>query len=217
MIELNQVVVEDYDISMQVTITGNKYPSSIANALRRAIEEEIPTVQITYVRFLRMVSSTSEEHLVLRLGQLPILQNGKLSNNSSVRIDWKNKTTDVMYITSDDIEGIDFVDTHPILALAPGEEIFADVFVTQNMGRRVKNFSPFSSVGFDELGNGLYQFNIRHKKMFPNEMFQDVLGYAIKIVNENPESLRSNSDRLHRLIIFHDGDKGKRVQCTTVR
>lgn len=150
-----------------ITATFLTKDISEANVLRRAILSEIETYAIDVVIFYVNFSPRHDEIIALRLGQLVIdherftpPENGEFRT----RIDF----TGPGVLTSDNIPGLPFKFTTPIITLKTGHRIMCDVIVKKGQGKEHVKWRPVSTVVITEVDDG-YQFTIKEIGMLTAE------------------------------------------------
>jgi len=224
MIELVEVVVDKFRITFSVKIKAPKKVKGLeynyANSLIRCISTQIYTATIFYIRFHQEnldaepsnTCDMSFAQLPVIFGQLPVKQTEKVfklaTENKGLRYKWYNDTDVMKTFTTDDLVGLDFSDTYPIIHLAPGEVLSFDIYPRFNNGICARPFGDH--IGFKDKGKGIFHFNMVNKRMLDDDQIRAEIGACIDIVNDEPGILMTNIDGVMNTPVILDKE-GNRV------
>ncbi|MDW7978640.1 MAG: DNA-directed RNA polymerase subunit D [Candidatus Caldarchaeum sp.] len=199
-----KVVAED---SESITIDLQETPHSVANALRRIILREVPTMAVEEVLIIENSSSLTNEVLAHRISLIPFitdLENYRLPEECDcqsrlgcdkcvVRFVLKGEASDSkLTLYSRDIkpekEGekvAPFNGDIPIVALAPGQRVELELYVRLGKGKRHSKWTPGVATLYREEGkNYLYVESFG----FLNPL--EILKKAVKIVKNEVASIQ---------------------------
>ncbi|KAL0266100.1 UNVERIFIED_CONTAM: hypothetical protein PYX00_011816 [Menopon gallinae] len=126
---------------------------SVANALRRILISEIPTLAVEKVLIHKNSGVMPDETLAHRLGLIPIEADpedvdGKELESLAFRIDVKNGESGIMNVYSHDIQCVQpsrrpwFKKNVLITRLAPKQEIEVEMFCSKGTGKEHAKWSP---------------------------------------------------------------------------
>ncbi|EJW04273.1 hypothetical protein EDEG_01455 [Edhazardia aedis USNM 41457] len=146
---------------------------SIANALRRILIAELPTMAIEYVNFYKYNGVIPEEILAHRLGLLPILIDPKVfeyknstdteneKNALKFVLKKQNNMNDIVVVTSDDIKWVPLGNQKdtlvprpriksgiPITKICNGQEIEIEMYAIKGIGKDHAKWSPVCPVSY---------------------------------------------------------------------
>jgi len=114
---------------------GNSFESFIkyANIFRRTLISNIPIFTIDQFSVFDNSSCISNSHLAMILGELPLIQNDDLDEETPYIIDWQADDKRKQF-TSKDIPELEFTAVTPIITLNPGEKIKGRIFLSKGIG-----------------------------------------------------------------------------------
>lgn len=128
----------------------------LMNLYRRSILEEIETYCIEYVCFDINTTSTHDDKLALKLGQLVIDNEEFTKEEVDISKRYYIDISGPKKFTSDDIIGLPITFRTPILELQSDERIKCFVMVTKNTSRTHVKWRPVGLVATNEIVNGYF-------------------------------------------------------------
>lgn len=136
-----------------------------ANMLRRAIFH-IPTWGVGYVTFYKNSTSRNDEVLALLLGLLPIDNTNLELHDDTAEYRYTIRETGPKVVTSDDIDGLPFVHTHPFVTLLEKQEIHCDLILVKDSGKTHAKWLPTACLRVDQdADTGQCKLLFKTKKM----------------------------------------------------
>ena len=134
----------------------NYSDEALMNLYRRAILAEIETYAIEYVCFDINTTSTHDEILALKFGQLVINNDELTKEEVDITKRYYVDVSGPRKLTSNDIIGLPVTFRTPILELQAGERIKCFVMITKNISRTHVKWRPVGLVATHEIEEGYF-------------------------------------------------------------
>lgn len=167
-----------------IRFTLTDVPVSFANAIRRAIMMEVPSMAIEDVNILKNNSVFYDEILALRLGLIPIKADpDSYENKDNHRVAFVLKGEGPIMLYSRDLQSMDpeivpAFDNIPLIYLAAGQEVEIEAWAVMGKGKEHVKWQPGHSF-YKQVNENTFEFYV---ESFGNMPVKEILKRAARAI-----------------------------------
>lgn len=165
-------------------------PGPVANALRRAMIAEVPTLAVDSVAIDANGTTFQDEFLAHRIGLVPL--RGEV-DGAELALDVRNDGAEVRHVTSDDLVGDD-VEPVPgvlLLSLKSGQHVKLRATCKRGIGKEHAKFIPTVRLGYAPLDDATVRFDVESVGPLPAA---EIVIAAADLLRRKLDTLRSQLD-----------------------